>query len=354
MPGVADTSMLNAKAFATRVRDVARIMDMLARIAPTNAPVLLLGRRGSGLELLVKAIHDNSSRAAGPLATLHCGLYPKRTLEAQFFGRPNCGRAYIRTAHEKFPGRIEAADGGTLYIDQVQNSSPRIQVELLSLLQEHAYTDPTEHTTCPADVRLVVSARPSLEKRANAGLFRADLFSRLNVVPIHLPRTLYACESIFEALEFLRAKVAQENRRPIFSILTPMVEALRSCRWPPAVHALERTLHQAQLQLPQHALPQEILNAGLSLWIQQSQIESVASQLPQTPVIMASTKPAETLGGRVYDTIALRLQQLLIQRTLAQCNGIPARAAELLGIPLKGLEAKIRELGLSLSPLSAV
>jgi DNA-binding NtrC family response regulator len=283
--------------------------------------MVLLGQRGAGTNFVARLLHETSARASGPFIAQQCGLYPRHTLEAEFFGRISTNRSYIRTARGASPGRIAAAAGGTLFIDQIQNTTPRIQAELVGLLAESQYHDAVNGDVRAADVRLVVSIRPDvrLDVLARAGKFNKQLLKYLQRPPVAIPRACNSSEIFLDTIDFLCKDIGVGAHAPA------------------EVVALRQAVRQAMLNHPSGATAQRILYAA---------IRNIRSTIP-APVVPVAAAP-ETL-----DQLTYRLQQALIEQTLARCNGIQAKAAELLGLSRAMLNAKILELGLASRALSA-
>jgi DNA-binding NtrC family response regulator len=202
-----------------RIFAIAKILDVAACVAPINCQVLLVGPRGPGVQQIAQAIHLCSPRRFAPFIAAKCGLYPKEILESQLLGHSS----HRVRALQSERSRIAAAEGGTLFVEQVQLTSARVQTELARLTEHQEYTDATTHETHAADVRLIASARRDLLARAEAGMFRKDLFSRLNVAAIEIPRELTTDRDIHHAL--LSARQHLTERSDTESIFSELDEA---------------------------------------------------------------------------------------------------------------------------------
>jgi two-component system, NtrC family, response regulator HupR/HoxA len=313
---------MNATVQRKTLREIAGVLHQVAAAAESLVPVVLFGHRGAGTNFLARLIHKTSPRAAAPWVALQCGLYPRHTQEAQFFGRSNSTRSYIRTAHGKTQGRIAAAERGTLFIDQVQNASPRIQTELLRLLRDGEFHDTTDNMVRSADVRIVVSARPDLAAHANAGQFDAQLFKRLNVMPIHVPRSCASPEAVLDAIAFLRREACADGE----------------ARFPADVIALQQAVGDAAATVPTDAPIHTFLHAV---------IRELCCRTASVPA-SASAPP-----NGMFDELAHRLERVLIEHALTRHNGIQSMAAELLGLSRMALGAKMLDMGLAAPALNA-
>lgn len=201
---------------ASGTEELIAIVDLLSRVAPTRMPVLLLSSRTPVTELLARLIHHASGRAAAPFAVARCGLFPRPILERQLLG----AATHLHPHHE---GLLHSTSSGTLFIDQIQNTSPLIQDALETLLQQ------SSHTPAPSvpTLRIIASAGVNLEPRVRSGLFRPGLFYRLGVAPIAIPRALRSRAALARALESWRRT-------------TPA----------PATSATAQTIHHALLASP--------------------------------------------------------------------------------------------------------
>lgn len=161
-----------------------RVYDLVRRVAPTQATVLLIGETGTGKELIAKAVHHLSSRADGPYVRVNCGALHESLLESELFGHV---KGAFTGAIENKTGRFEAAHGGTIFLDEISSMNPKLQVKLLRVLQENELERVGESKTIRVDTRVVAATNQFLEDEVSAGRFREDLYYRLNVVPILLP-----------------------------------------------------------------------------------------------------------------------------------------------------------------------
>ena len=160
------------------------LFEMIATIAPQSSRVLITGESGTGKELVARAIHENSARAKTPFVTINCGAFPETLLESELFGYM---RGAFTGANENRRGLFQAADGGTLFMDEIGNMSLTMQVKLYRILQEGKVRPVGSTEESSVDVRVIAATNKDLEKEIAEGRFREDLFYRLNVIPIHLP-----------------------------------------------------------------------------------------------------------------------------------------------------------------------
>src|SRR6266446_1696879 len=189
--------------------DVYRITRQVAR---SNASVLLLGETGTGKELIAKAIHQLSARGTGPFVRVNCGALSESLLESELFGHV---RGSFTGAIANRTGRFEAAHTGTIFLDEINSTTPKLQVKLLRVLQEREFERVGDTQTVKVDTRIVAATNRDLLDEIDAGRFREDLYYRLNVVPIYLPPLRERREDIPALVEFFLKRYAEQNRREV-------------------------------------------------------------------------------------------------------------------------------------------
>jgi sigma54-dependent transcription regulator len=194
---------MRLSAIVEDIKNVAGVLEQIAIQADADAPVLLLGPRSTGAGLLAEMIHATSDRDACTFVTARCGLYSGELLEARLFGRFNPPKGYHRaTASNR--GTIASADGGSLFVEQIQNATPSVQARLLELIARNQYADYERRTTYKADMRLIASARFELASRAKSGHFMRELLSQFTLQPIELNASCATREGILGVIELLR------------------------------------------------------------------------------------------------------------------------------------------------------
>ncbi|HEX2965396.1 MAG TPA: sigma-54 dependent transcriptional regulator [Syntrophorhabdaceae bacterium] len=289
-----------------------RVLGLVKSVAPTNTSVLITGASGTGKELVARVIHQLSSRHGKPLVAIHCAALVDNLLESELFGHEK-GAFTGAVATRK--GRFEIANGGTVFLDEIGEISPSMQVKLLRVLQERVYERVGGTSSISVDIRVISATNKDLKAEVAAGRFREDLFYRLNVFPIHLPGLTERLDAILPLARYFAAKFAQSlgKKTPAFS--TEAEAALKSYQWPGNIRELQNVIERAVI-LSDNSIRPENLN-----------IEPVLD------------KPIE--GGLLQVN-----EKELIQRTLADVSGNRKKAAELLGISLRTLQYRIKEYGL--------
>ncbi|NPU85845.1 MAG: acetoacetate metabolism transcriptional regulator AtoC [Syntrophaceae bacterium] len=233
----------------------------VTRIAGSNASVLITGESGSGKELIASAIHYNSKRKSGPFVKINCGAIPEGLLESEFFGHE---KGAFTGAIARRRGRFEQAGGGTIFLDEIADISPNLQVKLLRVLQEREFERIGSNETIRTDVRVIVATNRDLESMVRAGTFRQDLYYRVNVVSLHVPPLRERPEDIRLLADHFLQRFAAENNRDILSFDDDAYQVLMGYGWPGNVRELANAVESAVIMgtgsvilsedLPRHVL----------------------------------------------------------------------------------------------------
>jgi Nif-specific regulatory protein len=223
---------------APAMQDVYRLVRLAA---PKSAHVLLIGETGTGKEVIAKAVHKLSKRADGPFVRVNCGALHENLLESELFG--HIKGAFTGAVENKI-GRFEAAHGGTIFLDEINSTTPKLQVKLLRVLQEKEFERVGESRTIRVDVRVIVATNTSLEQAVEDGEFREDLYYRLNVIPITLPPLRERRDDIPLLAEFFVKRYGDLNKCPVPELTPLVIDALKAYDWPGNVRELENTLER--------------------------------------------------------------------------------------------------------------
>jgi formate hydrogenlyase transcriptional activator len=219
----------------------------LERIAPVDSAVLIQGETGTGKEVIARAIHDGSPRRNGRFVALNCAAIPSALLESELFGHE---RGAFTGAWAQTKGRFQMADGGTLFLDEIGDMPLELQPKLLRALQEREFERLGSNRTVRVNVRVVAATNQDLGQLLNKKLFRADLFYRLNVIPIYLPPLRERVQDIQLLTEFFVAKFAASLNKPIDMIPDDVVSVLQAHDWPGNIRELQNFIERAVLFSP--------------------------------------------------------------------------------------------------------
>ena len=301
-----------------------RMQEVLAlakRVAPSDATVLIRGESGTGKELIARAIHFNSPRASGPLVNLNCAALPEQLLESELFGHE---KGAFTGAVGQRKGRFEQADGGSIFLDEIGDLSPALQVKLLRVLQERQFERVGGNRTLTVNVRVLAATHRELERAMREGTFRDDLYYRLNVVTIQIPPLRERREDISLLLDHFLRKFAAKNRRDVTGLTAAARDALLKYDYPGNVRELENIVERAILLCRGRVIDLEDLPATVRPG-QRSAGEPLPKDLP----------------GVLAD-----IERQAIESALERSGGVQTQAAEALGISERVLRYKMKKYGL--------
>jgi len=291
-----------------------KVLELIDKVAPTDATVLVLGESGTGKELVARRIHHLSPRRDRPLVAVHCATFPENLLESELFGYE---RGAFTGATRRKVGHFEYADGGTIFLDEVGELPTSVQAKLLRFLQERQFTRIGGVEPVRVDVRVIAATNRDLEREVMEGRFREDLFYRLNVFPIELPPLRERREDIPLLVEhFLR----QRNRPP--DVVSPeAMEALLTYDWPGNVRELENVIERALILAGEERITPDLLPFGRPK-------AGAKVELPDEGVNLEEVE-----------------RELIIQ-ALEKTGWNKAKAAKLLGISRRRLYSRMEALGI--------
>ncbi len=324
------------------------IYRVIARLTQTDLTVMIMGESGTGKELVARALHDYGKRRHGRFIAVNMAAIPKELVESELFGHE---RGAFTGASNRGVGRFEQAEGGTLFLDEIGDMPLEAQTRLLRVLQQGEYTTVGGRTPIRTDVRIIAATNRDLRQLIGQGLFREDLYYRLNVVPLRLPPLRERVEDIPDLVRHFLRKAEQEGL-PAKTLDTDGLEILRRHRWPGNVRELENLVRRLA-----------VLNAGDTI-----PAAAIAAELKEPARILAAEAEEEAVslgaaveqfltryflshGDRlpppgVYDRILEEVERPLISICLGATRGNQIRAAQLLGLNRNTLRKKIRDLGL--------
>ncbi len=322
------------------------VYELTRRVARSNASVLLLGETGTGKELIAKGIHQTSHRASGPFVRVNCGALSESLLESELFGHV---RGAFTGAVTNRTGRFEAAHTGTIFLDEINSTTPKLQVKLLRVLQEREFERVGDTQTIRVDTRVVAASNRDLIVEIEAERFREDLYYRLNVVPIHLPPLRERPEDIPELVGHFLTLYNEENDRYVTHIEPDALEALKRYHWPGNVRELQNYVERAVVMARGDELTCELLPAAVMQGPQArplarpraADLETITYDLVQQGLVSAGPQE-DNLHAKVVN----RVERELIAQVMTACDSVQTKAASKLGINRNTLHKKLKEYGL--------
>jgi transcriptional regulator of aromatic amino acid metabolism len=259
-----DTGDRRLSAMIADVDNVANVLEMIAVHARTNAPVLLLGSRSTGVSFLAETLHACSERSHNSLVRARCGVYTGTLLEARLFGRSTARSEYVSPGAPRGNGMLGTAAGGSLFVEQIQNTTSSVQARLLDLVASQEYFDFERRCTYSADVRLIASAPlPHLEKYVNSGRFSPTLFSRLRLSSIELNGCCTSRERILAVIDLLRTEALPHADGAAAPVVEWWMNAARTATQTPASELLRQVVKTAEKECPESAPAETAFLAAL-------------------------------------------------------------------------------------------
>jgi len=322
------------------------IYRVLARLMQTDLTVMINGESGTGKELVARALHDYGKRRNGPFVAINMAAIPKDLIEAELFGHE---KGAFTGAQHRSTGRFEQAEGGTLFLDEIGDMPMEAQTRLLRVLQQGEYTTVGGRTPLKTDVRIVAATNKDLRHLINQGLFREDLYFRLNVVPIRLPPLRERVDDIPDLVRHFFSLAEQEGLPPK-QIDQAALALLRRYRWPGNIRELENLIRRLAALYPQDVIGEALLEHELS----QPEFSETVDDLGQVTDLRGAVE--RYLGGYfanfgealpppgLYHRILRDVEHPLISAALTATRGNQIKAAELLGVNRNTLRKKIRDL----------
>ena len=322
-----------------------KVYRLTRRVAQSKTSVLLLGETGTGKELIAKAVHQLSPRGNGPFVRVNCGALSESLLESELFGHV---RGSFTGAIDNRTGRFEAAHTGTVFLDEINSTTPKLQVKLLRVLQEREFERVGDTQTIRVDTRVIAASNRDLRDEVEADRFREDLYYRLNVVPIYLPPLRDRREDIPDLVVHFLNYYNEENDRYVVHIQKESLEALQDYHWPGNVRELQNYIERAVVLAPGDELTTDLLPPAVlgqerppSTRSRPVDLETLTYELAQQGISTAA--PNE---DNLHAKIVNRLERELIAQVMTACDHVQIKAAARLGINRNTLHKKIKDYGL--------
>jgi two-component system NtrC family response regulator len=295
---------------------------MIDKVAQSKASVLITGPSGTGKELIAKAIHFSGPRKGRPFVSINCGALAETLLESELFGHEK-GAFTGAVAMKK--GRFELADGGTLFLDEVGDMPPALQVKLLRVLQEMEFERVGGTRTIKVDVRVLSASNRDIKDDVSQGIFREDLFYRLNVIQIEVPPLRQRIDDIPLLVKHFIEKYQHDEKKDKIKLSPEVWKAIYNYSWPGNVRELENVIERAVVlasgnEIALEDIPEELIGTEAEL--------DVDRFIPP---------------GVPLPTALDKIEEKLIRRALNQCNNVQAHAADMLGITKSLIQHKMKK-----------
>jgi formate hydrogenlyase transcriptional activator len=298
------------------------VLTLVSKVAPTDSTVLILGETGTGKELIARAIHKGSKRSNRAFIRVNCAAIPRDLIASELFGHE---RGAFTGALQRRLGRFESADGGTIFLDEVGELPPETQVALLRVLQEREFERIGGNQTIAVDVRILAATNRDMRVAVADGIFRQDLFYRLNVFPIQVPPLRDRPDDISLLVEYLIDRYGTKVGKRFRNINKSTLERFQAYDWPGNIRELQNVIERAV-----------ILCEGDTFWVEETWLSRTAPKPASNSVPLVAT--------------LLEREREMLEAALREAEGViggPKGAATKLGIPRQTLESKIRKLGIN-------
>jgi len=321
------------------------VFATVGQVANSRATVLLAGETGTGKEMIAKAIHYNSPRRDKTFIRVNCGALTGTLLESELFGHVK--GSFTGAIRDK-QGRFEAADGGTIFLDEIGTLEPQLQVKLLRVLQEREFERVGDTQTLKVDVRVIAATNVDLQEAVAKSNFREDLFYRLNVVSIYLPPLRNRREDIPRLIDFFLDKYNAQNERKLRRISRDMLNVFLRYPWPGNVRELENAIERAVVLSTDEDFHEELLPLSVRMFAQQRRTSQSSESIETLTRRLAdqAISDYEMREGEIYSLVIEQIEHALIDRALAKCSGVKTKAADFLGINRNTLNKKVKDLGI--------
>jgi formate hydrogenlyase transcriptional activator len=297
-----------------------RVLELVEKVAPFESTVLLLGETGTGKELIANAIHRGSPRRDHTFVRVNCAALPAELIASELFGHE---KGAFTSAMQQRIGRFEAANGGTIFLDEIAELSPEIQVSLLRVLQEKEFERVGGNRTIKTDVRVIAATNKDLRREVNEGRFRMDLFYRLNVFPVHMPPLRERVHDIPVLVDYFAARLAARTGKKISHIEKQSLSAMQQYAWPGNIRELQNVIERCV-----------ILAEGDVLRVDPGMLLQEEPSIRSAP---AATGFGSDRKGQI---------EAVLRQTRGKVYG-PQGAAVRLGLPATTLDCQIRTLNIN-------
>jgi len=307
---------------------MARVVAHAQAAARTDSLILITGESGTGKDLLARFIHSRSERQDREMVSVNCGAFTESLFESEFFG---CEKGSYTGAHATRAGLLEAADGSTLFLDEIGDLAPAMQVKLLRFLEQGTFRRIGATSDRRVNVRVIAATNRNLEREVESGRFRADLYYRLNVIPLEMPPLRERRDEIPELIEYFLSIFRQRLRRPKLTLSLTAEERLRGYSWPGNIRELRNRLEKACVLSKSDIITERELEFA----VEDSGVAKTES------ISEIGSRPAFAIGAQFLSLDLVERGYILT--VLAEVQGNRERAALILGISARTLYRKLRE-----------
>jgi DNA-binding NtrC family response regulator len=311
-------AQIESKRIVGRSKKIEEVMDLVRTVAKSEATVMIRGESGTGKELIAQAIHSFSNRSSAPFIKVNCAAIPENLLEDELFGHE---KGAFTDASRPRKGKFELAHGGTVFLDEIGDMSPALQVKVLRVLQEREFERLGGSEVIQVDVRLIAATNQDLEEKIKAGSFREDLYYRINVIPILIPPLRVRKEDIHVLVDHFIKKFNAKNNKNFRSITSEAQKILMGYNWPGNVRELENIIERAV-----------VLGQGDLIRPDDLPLQLHPAEITQEDII-----------SRLFDTdFTLEdLEKELIKQSLERSSWNQSKAAKLLGLTRRTLQYRV-------------
>ncbi len=308
-----------------------RIYNTIRQVADTRTNLIITGESGTGKELIARAIHENSTRKDKPFTVIHCGAIPETLMEGELFGHRK-GAFTGAIDHKK--GLFEASDGGTVFLDEIAELSPAIQVKILRVVQEKAFKPVGETRDVEVDVRIISATNKNLEDEVISGGFREDLFYRLNVIHIEVPPLRERMEDLPALAQHFLEKYAKEMGKSIHKLSSYALDMLTQYDFPGNARELENMIERSVAMATTNIILPESLALSTHKRVEKKALKHELLEFDIPPT------------GIDLDSVLADAERAYLSKALEMSGGIKQKAAKLLGITFRSVRYRLEKLGL--------
>ncbi len=316
--------------------EIKNIKLIIRKVAPTDATVLITGESGTGKELIANAIHALSNRRNGPFIKVNCGSIPETLLEAELFGHE---KGAFTGAINRRKGRFELAHRGTIFLDEIGEISPKLQVALLRVLQDKEFQRVGGEETIKVDVRIITATNKNLDEEVKKGNFREDLFYRINIISIHVPPLRQRKVDIPILANYFLRKYAKVHNKNIEGISEELMNILLEYSWPGNVRELQNFIESSVIMCSENILTVSSIPQHYQTKLLQPKVSIAISQKKEAQEVIENNKVICIKVG----TSLKEAEKKIIEKTLEALGYNKSKAASILGITRKTLIMKMRE-----------